>query len=370
MIVNFGAIWAIAVKDLRQFLRDRISLFFMLTLPMMQLVLLAQATASGANNMPIAVLDFDRSAESRAFSALLDASDSLAIRDYPATLEAGTRALEAGDIFGLVIIPQGMASAIYNPYETAQVQVIVDATNTLVARVVDGAAQQVTQRFIAQRGGAFAVGVQVDGVMLYNPGVRSRPYTLGAQLGFITYQQTLAIAALGLAREKEIGTLEQLMVTPVRRFELLLGKTIPPTIAGLAVFFALSLAVQYIFHIPIQGSYLFLLGGSLLFIVVEVIWGTMVSSLAGTQQQAILLVFVQAMMDVALSGYLVPVRDMPGLFRFFAQFVPLHYYLIFVRAVVLKGAGFADMWPQLATLAAIGVVMAAIATYTISRNLD
>lgn len=369
-MINFRAIWAIAVKDLRQFLRDRIALLFMITLPLMQLVLLAQATASSVENLPIAVLDFDRSAESRAFIALLEASDRLRIHDYPATLDAGAQAFETGDIFGLVIIPQGMASAIHNPYKTGEVQIVVDATNTLIARVVEGSVQQVTQRFIAQRGGAFEVGVQIDAVMLYNPGVRSRPYTLGAQLGFITYQQTLAIAALGLAREKEIGTLEQLMVTPVRRFELLAGKIIPPALIGLCVFGGLSLVVQYVFHIPIQGAYWFLLAGSLLFILVEVVWGMMVSSLAGTQQQAILLVFIQALTDVALSGYLVPVRDMPGLFRFAAQFVPLHYYLIFVRAVVLKGAGFADMWPQLAALAALGVGMTLIATYTISRNLE
>jgi ABC-2 type transport system permease protein len=368
--MSLATIWAIAIKDLRQFFRDRTLMLFMLLLPVMQLALLAQATGRGITDVSIGVLDYDRSSESRAFIALLEASERFHISTYPETWEAGERAIEDGSIYALVIIPQDMTAALYNAAETSRIQIIIDATSSIMSRVVEGSTEQVLRRFAEQRGRTIEMGVQVEPVMLFNPSLESRPYTIGAQLGFITYQITLGVAALGLAREQEIGTLEQLMVTPVRRFELLLGKVLPPTLIGIVDFLVLLMVIQYGFNIPNQGSFWFLVAGSLLFILVEVVWGTMLSALAGTQQQAILLVFIQAMVDVALSGYLVPVRDMPGIFRLVAQFVPLNYYLVFVRAVLLKGARWVDMWPQLAILTGLGCVIAVIATLTISRNLD
>lgn len=368
--MSLATIWAIASKDLRQFFRDRTLMLFMFLLPVMQLTLLAQATSRGVTDVPIGVLDYDRSSESRAFIALLEASERFHIAYYPETWALAERAIEAGDIYALVIVPQGMTASLYNTVETAKIQLVIDATSSIMSRVMGGGVEQVLRRFAEQRGQTITMGVQVQPVMLYNSSLESRPYTIGAQLGFINYQLTLAVAALGLAREREIGTLEQLMVTPVRRFELLLGKVLPPTIIGIVDFVVLLMVVQYGFHIPNQGSFVFLILGSLLFILVEVVWGTMLSSLSGTQQQAILMVFIQAMIDVALSGYLVPVRDMPGIFRFMAQFVPLNYYLTFVRAVLLKGAYVGDLWPQLAALAGLGSVIVVIATLTISRNLD
>lgn len=367
--MSLTTVWAIAVKDLRQFLRDRALLFFMLMLPVMQLLLLAQATARGINDVPIAVLDYDRSSESRALIALLSASERFAVSMYPQTWEEGERAIELGDVYAMMIIPDDMTSTLYAPSETATLQIIVDSTNAIMGRVIEGGAREVMQRFSEQHITTSVGGVRVAPVMLYNPSVQGRPYTISAQLGFITYQVTLAVAALSLAREREIGTLEQLMVTPVRRFELLLGKALPPTLVGLADFLVLTLVIRYVFGIVIQGAFWFLVLGSLIFIFAEVIWGTLVSSVAGTQQQAILLVFIQAMVDVALSGYLVPVRDMPRVFGFFARFVPLHYYLIFVRSVVLKGAGLMDMWQQLAALAGLSIMMGFVTSFTVSRNL-
>ncbi len=368
--MNLATIWAIANKDLRQFLRDRTMVLFLILLPVMQLLLMVQATGRGALNVPIAVLDLDRSSDSRALIALLDASDSLNVTCFPETLEAGVRALEAGEVMGLFIIPQGLAANLANPIETMSVQFIIDGTSSLLTRIVEGAGQQVIQRFLMRRGGQPMGGVQVATLMRYNPSVQTRPYTIGAQLGFITYQVTLGVAALGLAREQELGTMEQLMVTPVRRSELLLGKVISPTLVGLFDFLLLSVVIVYIFDVPVRGSYPFLLACSVVFIAVEVIWGTMLSSLAGTQQQAILLVFIQAMVDIALSGYLVPVTDLPPVMGLIAQAVPLHHYLIIVRSVLLKGAGPVDLWPHLVGLVGIGLLISVVAMRAIARRLD
>ncbi len=368
--MNPVTIWAIALKDVRQFVRDRTLLFFILLLPVLQLVLLAHATATGIRNIPIAVIDDDRSRQSRALIALLDASERFRVTFYPQTMVEAERALERGEIFAVLSIPRGTAAALHRTTEPATIPLTIDATSSIAARVIESGAQQVLQRFVQQQADVGRVGIDVNSVMLYNPSMEGRPHTISAQLGFINYQITLGVAALGLAREREIGTLEQLLVTPIRRVELLIGKAIPPALIGILNFLVLTLIIRHGFNIPIRGAFGFLLLGSLIFVLVEVTWGIMISSLAGTQQQAILLVFMQAMIDVAFSGYLVPVRDMPGLFRFLAQFVPLNYYLIFVRSVILKGAGIMDMWSQLVTLIGLGMVIGGIATFAITRNLE
>lgn len=367
--MNFGTIWAIALKDLRQSFRDRILMLTLVVLPVMQLLLLAQTTSGADNPLPIALLDYDRTSESRAFIALLEASSTLTVASYPETWDQGVQSIEDGEVFGLVILPYGMAAALYDPNKVATVQLVADATTTLTARVVEAGVQQVMQRFIQQRGGAPTAGVQVQSIMQYNPSVRSRPNTIGAQLALITYEVTLAVSALGFTREREVGTLEQLLVTPVRRPELLLGKTLSPVLMGLLNFSILVPVVHFIFGVPMIGSLLFLYGGGLLFIVVEVLWGTFISTHSPTQQQAILIVFIQAMTDVALSGFLVPVADMPPAFQFFANFSPLRYFLAFVRAVMLKGATLPEMLPNLIPLALLGVGVGLATTLSLSRRL-
>jgi len=372
--MSLDVIWAIALKDLRQFLRDRTLALFMFLLPVLQLVLLAQATAQGVNNLPIGVLDLDHSKQSRAFVSLLAASENFEIVTHSLDWNEGTQALESGEVYGLVIIPQDFATALYNPLEKVDVQAIVDGTNTIVASVVSGVTEMAMQRFVEQQGGRFGTtmegGVIVKSSMRYNPTASGRPHTIIAQLGMITFQITLGVAALGLAREREIGTLEQLMVTPVQRHELLLGKVIPPALIGLFDFLVMSLIIRLSFKIYVRGPFLVLLAGTLLFILAEVAWGVMISSIAATQQQAILFVFIQAIIDMALSGYLVPVRDMPKIFGFLARFVPLQYYLTIIRSVILKGAGLSDVGPHLVRVALLAVAIAFIATHTIANRMD
>jgi ABC-2 type transport system permease protein len=374
--VRLETVWAIALKDLRQFVRDRTLMLLMLLIPVLQLVLLAQATSHGIKNLPIGVLDLDRSMYSRSFIALLEAPETLGITHYPMTWEEGVSAVDRQDIWGLIILPKNFARSLQDARHQTTVQLIADGSNTIAAEVFIGVVQQVIQRFI-EKYGADQVhspwpkgGISLETMMCYNPTLTSRPFTITAQFGIITYEIVLGVAALGLAREREIGTLEQLMVTPVRRYELLVGKMIPPGIVGLVDFLAMSLLIRFVFGIPIRGSYLLLSVGSLLFITAEVAWGMMLSAFSATQQQAILLIFIQAVVDMAFSGYLVPVQNMPKAFAFLARFVPLQYYLVFVRAVVLKGASLTHVIKNLLTIMALAIAMILIAASAISRRLD
>ncbi len=374
--MRLETVWAIALKDLRQFVRDRTLMLLMLLIPILQLVLLAQATSQGIKNLPVGVLDLDRSMYSRSFIALLEAPETLGITHYPMTWEEGVSAVDRQDIWGLIILPKNFARSLQDARHQTTVQLIADGSNTIAAEVFIGVVQQVIQRFIEKYGADQAHspwpkgGISLETMMRYNPTLTSRPFTITAQFGIITYEIVLGVAALGLAREREIGTLEQLMVTPVRRYELLVGKMIPPGIVGLVDFLAMSLLIRFVFGIPIRGSYLLLSVGSLLFITAEVAWGMMLSAFSATQQQAILLIFIQAVVDMAFSGYLVPVQNMPKAFAFLARFVPLQYYLVFVRAVVLKGASLIHVMKDLLTIMALAIAMILIAASAISRRLD
>ncbi len=372
MKLHPGIIWAIARKDLQQIVRDRTLLLFMLLVPVAQLILLAQATGRGVRDLPVGVLDRDGSASSRTLCALIEASEGFALTLYPSSLAEGTRAIARGDINALFIIPNGLEAATRAATRQVAVQLIVDGSNSVVGSVAISQAQLVLQRYLEHHGmdATRYGGIKVMTLMRYNPGGRSRPPLVVAQLGFILYQITLATAALGLTREREAGTLEQLLVTPVRRLELLSGKVVAPLLIGLFDFGVMLLIVRYGFDIPIVGSPLLLSGATLLFMLIEIVWGILLSALSRTQQQAILMVFMQAMLDVALSGYLAPTHQMPGILRYASQVIPFQHYLVVLRGIVLKGADAAALAPHLLALGGLLLAITPLTVAVIARHLD
>ncbi len=167
-----------------------------------------------------------------------------------------------------------------------------------------------------------------------------------------------------------MGTLEGLLVTPLRRTELITGKAALAWLIGGLDFVVMVFVVRTFYGVPLRGSFELLLAFSLLFVAVEIAFGVILSSFARTQQQAVLYVFVLAMLDIALSGYLAPVKNMPPFFATLAQASPLQHYLVVVRAIMLKGAGLDVLWPQALSLAAIGLVVGTVAVRTATRRLE
>ena len=368
-----GRIWTLTVKELIQLVRDRFMTGFLLLFPVVQLVLLAQATGQGVRNLPLAVVDLDRTAESRALTQALDNTPELAWRYQPAGQAELTELIDRGQTAVAVVIPAGFAAALGSRQAVPPVQVIVDGSSTAVGgtaqSAVEGAIGDYVRRLAARQGIAIT-GVQLRTAVLYNPDLNSRLFTIPAQMGFIIYQVTLAVASLAFARERELGTLEQLLVTPLHRFNLISGKALVAwLVGGLDFLLMYGVAVRG-FAIPMRGSFALLLACSLFFVAVEIGYGVIISALSHTQQQAILYVFLLAMLDVALSGYLVPVKNMPALFRAAAAVSPLQHYLVIVRAIMLKGAGLAVLWPQIAALAAIGGGVGSLALAAATRRLE
>jgi ABC-2 type transport system permease protein len=361
-------------KELLQLARDWLLTTFLFVLPMLQLVLLARATGRGVKEQPVVILDLDRSAVTRELAVRLDNREELAVTRFVEDERALEEELERGEARAGVIFPSGFAGDLSNPTRAAPVRVVVDGSSDAVAGIVQSAVETVfadyTRQRLAEQGIRTDPAIDLRVVTYYNPTYNVRQFTIPAQVGFITYQITLVIASLGLARERELGTLEGLIVTPLSRTEIVLGKAIPAFLIGLVNFLFLVAIARFGFHVPMRGSFLLLLALTVPFLLAEIGWGVIISSVSRTQQQAILFVFMMALADLTFSGYLVPVKNLPLALALVARVVPMYHYLTVIRAVMLKGAGPGDLGLHGLALALLATVILVGAVRRVSRRLD
>jgi ABC-2 type transport system permease protein len=361
-------------KELLQLARDWLLTTFLFVLPMLQLVLLARATGRGVKEQPVVILDLDRSAVTRELAVRLDNREELAVTRFVEDERALEEELERGEARAGVIFPSGFAGDLSNPTRAATVRVVVDGSSDTVAGIVQSAVETVfadyTRQRLAEQGIRTDPAIDLRVVTYYNPTYNVRQFTIPAQVGFITYQITLVIASLGLARERELGTLEGLIVTPLSRTEIVLGKAIPAFLIGLVNFLFLVAIARFGFHVPMRGSFLLLLALTVPFLLAEIGWGVIISSVSRTQQQAILFVFMMALADLTFSGYLVPVKNLPLALALVARVVPMYHYLTVIRAVMLKGAGPGDLGLHGLALALLAAIILVGAVRRVSRRLD
>lgn len=365
---------SLAVKELIQFTQDRLLLLFVLFGPLAEIVLIGGGVGGGAADLPIAVVDGDRSALSREVAVALDNTPEISTAYFPETLDDATALVDAGRAYGVVVIPPGFAAALRDGAASAPVQVIVDASNVAAAGDVQAAAQGAVESLgwgvaLAARGGAAQVGgIDLRHQALYNPALEGRPYDLTALLALILFQIAALVGVMTIVREREIGTLEQVTITPVRQVELILGKAFAPIAVGLVDFLVLFGAVLLLYHLPMRGSFPLLLAMTLLYLVAEVAAALMLSALANTQQQAITFVFIYIMLALTMSGYMVPASRLPAVLRGASAVLPLRHYMEIVRGIMLKGAGLGALWPDIAALLALTVAVVA-ATAVLLRRL-
>ncbi len=374
--------WQVIVKELLHFRRDRVLAAFLFIFPVMQLFLVAQTAGSDASNLPLAVFDQDRSPESRALIQALDNTTELALRYTPASLAEVQRLLDTGAATAAVVIPPGLAASLQAAGNPAQVQVLVDGSNvtgsSAALAAAEGALTSTLLRTIASRGGtALAAAnspatpaVALATTVRFNPELVGRYVAIPGLFAFIVYQIAMVVASVTLVRERELGTLEQLAVTPVRRVELLTGKGIPAILVGMANFFLLLAVVVGPLGVPMRGSYTLLAALSTLFVATEVAVGLVVSAVSRTQQQAVLIVFPLAMLDFALSGYLVPVESMPRGLQVLSLFSPLRHYMKILKDIMLKGADMSTLWPSALALAGLALVVGLLALRNVMRSFE
>lgn len=366
--MNAGRLWQLVRKEFRQMLRDPRSQRMLFISPVVQLLLFGYAVNTDVRNAKTFVVDHDNSAVSRELVSTFTASGYFRVIGYGASPSEMASALDHGDAVIGLEIPAGYAAG-----RNADVQVLVDGTSSNTATVAQGYATQIIGRFAAGRRVAGAPGRQVPGVELrsrawYNPNLVSRVYNVPGVIGTIIMLMGLLLTALAIVREREIGTLEQLMVSPLSPGELIVGKCVPVVFVAFVDLIVISAIAILWFHVPLEGSVLLLLLASTFYILAGLGLGLLISSVSNTQQEAFMSMFFFFLPAIILSGFMYPVQNMPEIIQVLTLANPIRHYLVIVRGIFLKGAGIDVLWPQIVTLAVMGFTVLGIATTRLRKT--
>jgi len=366
-------------KEFIQIRRDPRTLVLIILLPIVQLILLGYAATNDVRNVPMAVFDQDKSAASRELLEAYRTADYFKLA-YDVQSEAELRQLiESNDVRVGLIIPPTYGRSIASG-DAAQVAFIIDGSDPTVANTALAAATligqskatELTIERLAARGLVDALGtaVEVRTQVWYNPDLVSSYYMIPALIGMILQFLATLLTASAIVREREYGTIEQIIVTPIQAWELVLGKVIPYVLIAFVNMLEVLIAGVVLFQIPINGSIGLLLALSALFIVTTLGMGIFISTMANTQQEAMLMVMFTLLPSVFLSGFLFPLEAMPVLLQWVSYAVPLRYYLIVVRGIILKGSGLAALGPEVFALTVFGLIMLSAAASRFHKRLD
>ncbi len=362
---------ALARKEMLAMFKDPRSRFSLILPPILQCLIYGYAATFDLTHVPYAVLDQDRSAASRQLVARLDGTG---VFDRMAELRRTTDIVSYIDRQKVVLVVQ-----IGQDFERrlqsglgADVQVIGDGRNSNTAGAAIGYIGAVVARFNAEWQREHADNVPTVNIVTrawYNPNLETRWYMIPALIGTLTLLQTLMLTAMSVAREREEGTFDQLLVTPIRPAEIMAGKALPSMFVGITQATSVLLVAQLWFGIPFAGSFVTLYAGLAMFLLAAVGMGLLVSSVVATMQQAMLFAFVLVMPFALLSGLTTPVGNMPLVLQYFTLINPLRYAIEITHRVYLEGAGFAQLWPQLWPLAIIGTVTLSAAAWMFRNRL-
>lgn len=361
---------AVVRKEVLQTVRDRRVMVLLMVAPLVQTVVFGFAVNFDVDDVPTVVADLDRSVESRRDARRLLADGTLADAGAAGSPVDAERALDGGRAAAALIFPRGYAADLAAG-RAAEVQVVIDGTDPNRATVAAAAAARYFGEVGAelQRARLEAAGLAVPRVELvpriaWNPTLRSAPYMVPGIAGMLLIIVTTIITAMGLAREREMGTLEQVMVTPIQPLWLLVGKMTPYVVIGLVDVMLLVGVGSWLFDIPIRGTPLALLAGTLLYLFSTLGTGLLISTVSANQQQAFLGGFLFAIPAIILSGVMTPIRAMPAWLQPVTLANPVRWFVEVMRGVMLRGAGFADLWGQLVALLVLG---AGILAFAVSR---
>lgn len=374
---------AVARKEVLQTSRDPRMMGLLVIAPALQLFVLGNAVDLDVDHVPTVVVDRDDTRASREHLASLLADGTLIEAGRAETAEeAGTYLIE-GHASVAVVVPEGFERELVRgrPGEPARIQALVDgsdpnrsavATSAIVRYFAEAAQDEVYARL--DRAGLAAPSVPsvvtLAPRVLYNPHLETAVNVVPGIATMLLLIVTTIVTAMGLTRERETGTLEQVLVTPVRPMVLILGKMIPYAVIGLFDFLLAITVGAYAFDVPVRGSLLLLFSATLLYLLTTLAAGLLISTISQTQQQAFLGGFLFMMPATLLSGILSPVRSMPAWLQPFTFINPLRHYADLLRAVLLRGAGVSEVLPQLVILAIFGVVLATLATFRFRKTTE
>lgn len=376
----------ILIKELKQTLRDPRMRATLIMPPIIQMLVFGFAVNLDVEHSNLAWMDQDQSIESRELREQFTGSGRFTIKRYLQSETDTQDVLNRSEVDGIVRIMPGFGADVKRGREAA-VQILVDGTNSNTASILSNQANTVIRQYsnakLSELQRQKLVGRAVDRPLYaaipvievqprvwYNPELRSRNYFVPGILVNIIMLVTLSLTSLSIVREKEIGTMEQLMVTPIRPIELIIGKTLPFAAIGLVQLVFISLFALLIFRVPLHGSPWLLLFSSLFFIECTLGLGLFISTISNTQQQAMMTTLFLFQPMFMLSGFNFPIRNMPEVVQYVTYVNPMRYFMEVVRGIFLKGVGIEVLWPQIGMLALLGTTILGAAALRFRKRLD
>jgi len=366
-------------KEFIHIIRDPRTLAVIFAMPLLQLILLGYAATSDVRNIPLAIYDQSRSTQSRQLIEAFVASGQFTLAQVATSEQDLAQLVDNGRVRAGLIIPPAFASDQLSG-RTAQAAFILDGSDPSVAasalssaRLIGQAqATEIQRQELARRGMSLALTPPVEGRtrVWYNPDMTSAYFMVPALIGMILQLQATLLTASAIVRERERGTIEQLIVTPIRPWELIVGKILPFAFVSLLITIEVLVIGTFWFEVPIRGSLPLLLAISCLFLLSSLGIGLLISTIAQTQQEAFLLTFLTLLPSVFLSGFIYPIAAMPQALQLVSGVVPLTYFLVVVRGIVLKGVGVSALTSQIVALAIFGTVLIVLASIRFRKRLD
>jgi len=374
----FNKVRYLFVKELIQTLRDKRMRYILIVPPILQLIIFGYAANLDVKHIHTAVRDLDQSVESRNLIGRFGSSKYFDIISFPNTPKEVKDLINQGEVTVSIEIPTDFSRKLKKG-DTATVQIILDGTESNTALIALGYANQILSEFSTQvlvkklnRAGMIGfkeAGVELQHRIWFNPNLESRLFYVPGVIASIAFLIPIILTAQAIVREREIGTLEQIMVTPIRSWELMIGKTLPFALVGLFDVIMIALVGVFWFEVPLRGNPLVLLLGAVLFLMSSVAIGLFVSTICSTQQQAQISTFFFGMPAFILSGFAFPIENMPEWIQYLTYANPLRYFLVIIRGVFLKAIGLDILWPQMLALGILGALMILLSSLRFQKRL-
>ncbi len=373
---SFSRWWAMVLKEFLQLKRDRLTFGMVIGIPLVQLALFGYAINTDPKHMPTAIIAADRSEFTRSFIAALERSEYFRIIGELPDERAGRRALARGEAMFVLNIPAGFTRDLLRGDRPALL-VEADATDPVATGTALGSVEQIARSVVRKdAGGALsylAAGEAPFGVhvhRLYNPEANSRNNIVPGLMGVILTLMMVLMTGLAMTRERERGTMENMLAMPVRPFEVMAGKVVPYIAIGLVQITLILLVAVFVFRVPFMGNLVSLYLAALLFVAANLTVGIMLSSLAKNQLQAMQMTVFYFLPNLLLSGFMFPFQGMPGWAQCIGNVLPLTHFNRLVRGLFLKGSEWWDLWPSIWPLMVFTAVVMAIAVKFYRKTLD
>jgi ABC-2 type transport system permease protein len=375
-----GRLRHMLIKEFIQVFRDKRARFLLFGPPIIQMMVFGYAATLEIKHVPTAIVDYDNSQVSRDLIARFEASRYFDLRKRLTDRKQIPDLIDRGDVTMAIQINSGFAQNVRKG-QTAHIQVIVDSTNSNTALIGLGYVNEVTGNFSReyqlesmQRTSPLTIAqmpqIVLDKRPWFNTDMSSQWFFVPGVIGNLVLVIVMTLTAFAVVREREIGTLEQIMVTPIRRVEFILGKTIPFFLIGLFDAALISAVGTLWFQVPLRGSIAVLALGTVLFLLCVLGIGLFISTVSNTQQQAMVTSFFFIMPSIIFSGFGSPISSMPRFLQYLTYLNPLRYFQVVLRSVYLKGVGLDVLWPQMAAMAAIGIFMITVSVLRFHKSLE